>query len=149
MRKSIAWFASPQASPACPYDSSFKVKVSTQDLWDVTGEKTEPVRHLQARWNVMAQAQKPHFVFRRNGRVHLNQRGRQFSRLLAAEVCASAVVMLDTPCSEVAGRVLATHSIRQFPRHSPPCVTVFHNILPRVYHKPRMDRPGNKPEPVP
>ena len=25
----------------------------------------------------------------------------QFSRLLAAEVCASAVVMLDTPCSEV------------------------------------------------
>ena len=27
--------------------------------------------------------------------------GRQFSRLLAAEVCASAVVMLDTPCYEV------------------------------------------------
>jgi len=27
--------------------------------------------------------------------------GRQFSRVLAAEVCASAVVMLDTPCSEV------------------------------------------------
>ena len=27
--------------------------------------------------------------------------GRQFIRLLAAEVCASAVVMLDTPCSEV------------------------------------------------
>jgi len=27
--------------------------------------------------------------------------GRQFSRLLAAEVCASTVVMLDTPCSEV------------------------------------------------
>jgi hypothetical protein len=27
--------------------------------------------------------------------------GGQFSRLLAAEVCASEVVMLDTPCSEV------------------------------------------------
>ena len=27
--------------------------------------------------------------------------GLQFSRLLAAVVCASAVVMLDTPCSEV------------------------------------------------
>ena len=27
--------------------------------------------------------------------------GRQFSRLLAAEVCASVVVMLDAPCSEV------------------------------------------------
>ena len=37
----------------------------------------------------MAYAQKPDFVFRRNGRVHLNRRGRQFSRLLAAEVCAS------------------------------------------------------------
>ena len=41
--------------------------------------------------------------------------GRQFSRLLAAEVCASAVVMLDTPCSEVVWRVLATHSISQLP----------------------------------
>ena len=38
--------------------------------------------------NVMAHAQKPDFVLRRNGRVHLNRRGRQFSRLLAAEVCA-------------------------------------------------------------
>ena len=27
--------------------------------------------------------------------------GPQFSRLLAAEVCSSAEVMLDTPCSEV------------------------------------------------
>jgi hypothetical protein len=35
-------------------------------------------------WNVMAHAQKPDFVFRRNGRVHLNRQGRQFSRLLAA-----------------------------------------------------------------
>ena len=45
--------------------------------------------------------------------------GRQFSWLLAAELCASAVVMLDTPCSEVVWRVLGTHSIRQFPLHFP------------------------------
>ena len=80
-------------------------------------------------WNVMAHAQKPDFVFRRNGRVHLNRRGRQFSRLLAAELCASAVVMLDTSCSEVAWRVLASHSIRQFPLHFPslasPCAIMF------------------------
>jgi len=63
-------------------------------------------------WNVMTHAQKPYFVFRRNRRVHLNRRGRQFSRLLAAEVCASAVVMLDAPCSEVVWRVLATHSFQ-------------------------------------
>jgi len=77
----------------------------------------------------MAHAQKPDFVFRRNGRVHFNRQGRHFSRLLAAEVCASAVVMLDTPCSEVAWRVLAIYSIRQFPLHFPsrasPCAITF------------------------
>jgi hypothetical protein len=87
---------------------------------------------VTASWNVMAHAQKPDFVFRRNRRVHLNRWGRQFSRLLAVEVCASAVVMvamLDTPCSEVVWRVLATHSIRQFPLHFPsrasPCAITF------------------------
>ena len=62
-------------------------------------------------------------------RVHLNRPGRQLSRLLAAEVCASAVVMMDTPCSEVVWRVLATHSIRQLPLHFPsrasPCAITF------------------------
>jgi hypothetical protein len=81
-------------------------------------------------WNVMAQAQKPDFVFWWNGPVHLNQRGRQFSRLLTAEVCASAAVMLNTTCSEVVWRVLATHSIRQFPLHFPsrasPCAITLH-----------------------
>jgi len=80
-------------------------------------------------WNVMAHAQKPDFLFRRNGRVHLNRRGRQFSRLLAAEVCAPALGMLDSPRSEVVWRVLATHSIRQFPLHFPsrasPCAIRF------------------------
>jgi len=55
--------------------------------------------------------------------------GRQFSRILAAELCASAVVMLDRPCSAVEWRVLATHSIRQFPLHFPsrasPCAITF------------------------
>ena len=68
---------------------------------------------------MMAYVQKPDFVFRRNGRVHLIRRGRQFSRILAAELCESTVVMLDTLCSEVVWRVLATHSIRQFPLHFP------------------------------
>jgi len=45
--------------------------------------------------------------------------GRQFSRLLATEVRASAVVTLDTSCSEVVWRVLATHSTRMFPPHFP------------------------------
>ena len=75
---------------------------------------------VEASWNVMAHAQKPNSVFRRNGPSPFKSAGgRQFSRMLAAEVCASAVVMLDTPCSEVVWRVLATHSIRQFPLHFP------------------------------
>ena len=98
---------------------------------------------LDCVWNVMAHAQKPDFVFRRNGLVHLNRRGRQFSRLLAAELCASAVVMLGTPCSEVVWRVLATHSIRQFFLHFPsresPCAITFQldSTTATVYHPSR------------
>ena len=88
----------------------------------------QPVE-IKANWNVMVHAQKPDFVFRGNGRIHLNRRGRQFIRLLAAKLCASAVVMLDILCSEVVWRVLATHSIRQFPLHFPslasPCAITF------------------------
>jgi len=82
-------------------------------------EDCRQTRAVQASWNVMKRAQEPCIVFRRNGRVHFNRRGRQFSRLLAAEVCASAVVMLHKLCCEVVWRVLAIHSIRQFPIHFP------------------------------
>jgi len=68
----------------------------------------------------MAHAQKPDFVFRRNGRVHLNRRGRQFSRLLAAKVCASAVVMLDTPCYEVVWEYWLPTPFASFSFTSPP-----------------------------
>ena len=94
-----------------------------------SGGKNNKTGNVEDSWNVMAHAQKPDFVFRRNGRVHLNRRGRQFSRLLAAKACPSAVVMLDTPCSEIVWRVLATHSTRQFPVHFPsresPCAITF------------------------
>jgi len=72
----------------------------------------------------MAHAQKPDFIFQRNGRVCLNRRRRQFSRLMAAEACLSAVVMLDTPHSEEVWRVLATHSIHQFTLHFPSCASL-------------------------
>ena len=77
----------------------------------------------------MAHAQKPDFVFQRNGRVHLNRRGRQFSQLLAAKVRASAVVMLDTACFEEVRKILTAHSVCHFPLHFPsrvsPCATTF------------------------
>ena len=98
-------------------------------MWMYSGVLWNVKPCLDCVWNMTAHAQRPHFVFRYNGRVHLNRRGRQFSRLLAADVCASAVVMLDTPCSEVVWRVLVTHSIRQFPLHFPsrasPCAVTF------------------------
>jgi len=82
----------------------------------------------------MALAQKPDFVFRRKERFHLNRRGRQFSRLLAAEVCASVIVMLD--------RTMFRGSVKStgYPLHSPvsaslplQCVTVCHHISTGIY----------------
>jgi hypothetical protein len=58
--------------------------------------------------------------FARNGRVHLNRPGGVSSVDYWQPRCAaSAVVMLATPCSEVVWRVLANHSIRQFPPSLP------------------------------
>ena len=75
----------------------------------------------------MAHAQKPDFVFPRIGRVHLNRWGRQFSRLLAAEVCASALVFLDRPRSEVAWEYWLATPFATFPFTSPP---VRHRVPP-------------------
>ena len=80
----------------------------------------------------MAHAQKPGFVFRRNGRVNLNRRRRQSSRLLAAEVCASPLTVGSN-----AGYTLVRGSEKGtgYPLHSPvspslllPLVAVCHHI---------------------
>ena len=68
----------------------------------------------------MAHAQKPDLVFQRNGRVHLYRRGCQFSRLLAAEVCASAVVMLDRLLSDAVQDCWLPTPFASFPFTSPP-----------------------------
>jgi len=90
-------------------------------------------RFVDCVWNMMAHAQKPDFFFRRNGWVHLNRQGRQFSRLMATEMCASAVVMLDTPFSEVVkGPGYPLHSLVS-PSLSLPCVTVCHHVSIGLY----------------
>ena len=85
----------------------------------------------------MTHAQKPDFVFRRNGRVHLNRRSCQFSRLLAAEVCTSALIV-----SSNAGYNMFRGSVKStgYPPHLPvshslplPCVTVCDHIATRLY----------------
>ena len=64
-----------------------------QNLPKHRSRSASSAREVEASLNVMTHTQKPDFVFRRNGRVHLNRRGRQFSRLLAAEVGASALIV--------------------------------------------------------
>jgi len=75
----------------------------------------------------MAHAPKPDFVFRINGLVHLNRRGASVQSTAGQPRCAHQ--QLDTPCSEVVWRVLATHCIRQFHLHFPfrssPCAITF------------------------
>jgi len=82
----------------------------------------------------MAHAQKPYFVFWRNGRVHLNRRGRQSSRLLA-----SRGVHIS---GSNAGYTMFRGSVKGtgYPLHSPvspslphPCVIVCHHISTGLY----------------
>ena len=77
----------------------------------------------------MAHAHKADFVFRRNGRVHLNRQGHQFSQLLAAELVRISGSNAGYTTFRGSVRVLATHSIRQFPLHFPslasPCAIRF------------------------
>ena len=65
-----------------------KIKITTASL--ILGQSKFSDLLLQLVRNVMAHGQKPDFVFPPNGRFHLNRWGRQFSRLLAAELWASA-----------------------------------------------------------
>ena len=90
--------------------------------------------HMDWVWNVMTHAQKPDFVFRRNGRVHLNRQGRQFSRLLAARGVRIS--------GSNAGYTMFRCSVKStgYPLHSPvssslplPCVTVCHHVSTGLY----------------
>ena len=89
-------------------------------------EQQSLVEHVR---NVMAHAHKPHLVFQPNGRVHLNRRGGQFSRLLAVEQCGSADRPWIDHVPTCSARLLATHSIRIFPLNFPsrasPCAITF------------------------
>ena len=89
---------------------------------------------LDCVWNVMAHAQKPDFVFRRNGRVHLNGRGHQF-----IVNTGSRGVRIS---GSNAGHTTFRGSVKStgYPLHSLvspslplPCVTVLHHISTGLY----------------
>jgi len=71
----------------------------------------------------------------------LNWWGRQFSWLLAVKVCASALVMLDTPCSEVVWEYWLPTPFASFPFTSPPVhrrvPSGFKRTLPNTPSQPR------------
>jgi hypothetical protein len=82
----------------------------------------------------MVHAQKPDFVFRRNGRAHLNRRGRQFQSTTGSRGMHIS--------GSNAGYTMFRGSVKStgYPLHSPvspslplPCVTVCHHISTGLY----------------
>jgi hypothetical protein len=121
-----------------PLSRTRRAGAITACFWCTQMERTELYVNLpnliNVVWNVTAHAQKPDFVFRQNGRVHLNRRGRQFGRLVAAEVYASG--------GSNAGYNMFRGSVKGtgYPLHSPvspslplPCVTVYHHVSTGLY----------------
>ena len=89
---------------------------------------------IEASWNVMAHAQKPDFVFRRNGRVHLNRRG--------ASVESTAGSRGGRISGNDAGYTMFRGSVKStgYPLRSPvspsrplPCFIVCHHISTGLY----------------
>jgi hypothetical protein len=89
---------------------------------------------VEASWNVMAHAQKPDFVFRRYGRVHLNRRRASVQLTIGSRVVG--ISGSNAAYTMFWGSVKSTG----YPLHSPvspplplPCVTVCHHISTGVY----------------
>jgi len=86
-------------------------------------------------WNVMAHAQKLDFVFRRNGRVHLNRRGASVQSTAGSR--GVRISGNNAVYTMFRGSVKSTG----YPLHSPvspsrplPCVTVCHQVSTGLYH---------------
>ena len=120
----------------CPQKLNHSILLCYWTLYSTVTELNYS-KHVRLHLKVMAHAQKPDFVFCWNRRVHLNWWRRQFSRLLAAEVYASALVMLDTPCSEVVWEYWLPNPFASFPFTSPSCVTVCHQVSKALYQSTR------------
>ena len=117
-----AWI---QKNSLCYVWYSLKNRCNTRSS-DISFSVIVEVEHV---WNVMAHAQKPDLVFQRNGQVHLNRRGSQFSRLLAGKGCGSAGRPWIDSVPRYSARVVATLSNHLFPlhflSHASPCAITF------------------------
>ena len=86
-------------------------------------------------WNAMAHAQKPDFVFRRNGRVHLNRQGASVQSTAGSRGVrnsgSNAGYTMFRGCVQGTGNPI--HSPVS-PSLSLPCFIVGHHISTGVYH---------------
>jgi len=123
---------------SCPYDTELidRIVNEMELMWKWTWPSLRYYA-VEQKPNLMAHAQKLDLVFQRNGRVHLYRRGCQFSRLLAAEMCGSAVVILDRPFLIQCTTVMANPSIRLFHLHFStrvfPCAIRFRFCSTSIY----------------
>jgi hypothetical protein len=100
----------------------------------VVGKGRWGQRDVACVWNVMAHAQKPDFVFRRNGRVNLNLQGSSVQSTTGSRGLRIS--------GSNAGYTMFRGSVKStgYPLHSPispslplPCVTVCHHISTGLY----------------
>jgi hypothetical protein len=100
-----------------------------------SGPTQPPIKWVEYVWNVMTRAENRFRLSTKRTSPFKSARGGgggQFSRLLAGELCTPACRVCTARaslCSAVTWRLLATHSIRQFPLHfstsASPCAITF------------------------
>ena len=97
---------------------------------------TTTCHFVQHVWNVMAHAQKPDLVFQRNGRVHLNWRGRSVQSTTGSRGVriSSSNAGYTMFWGWVQDYWLPT-PLARFPFTSPTCVTVCHQVSTELYLK--------------
>ena len=100
-----------------------------------TSSPTSPLYTAHIKSRITTHAQKPDFVFRRNGRVHLNRRGASVQ-----STTGSRGVRIS---GSNAGYAMFRGSVKStgYPLHLPvspslplPCVTVYHHISTGVHY---------------
>jgi hypothetical protein len=84
---------------------------------------------VEASWNVIAHALKPDFVFRRNGRVHLNRRGASVQSTTGSRVVrisgSNAGYTMFRGSVKGTGYPLHSPVSLHFPSHASPCAITF------------------------
>jgi len=108
-RQRAPYFGFPEDTYRIPHNfGKYMIEAALRLRKESTGSSYSQV---EASWNVMAHVQKPDFIFRRNGRFHLNRlRGGVSSVDYWQQECApSAVVMLDTPWKMVSSQTQLCH----------------------------------------